>query len=397
MATNTRSPASTMAPLVFSALPGSPDVTRLVQNRLSRVQQQFPTCSPSTLSDLRIVVDELSTISKTCATVLEDLETQDSETDVATAFKKIEAALDWAKCMFPCQRKLVDRQLTSTVVLQHVQAERSPARHRFLFRAHRNAIGDIGSYEPSVRNVFFNDHLRKQHTVDQFVRAIAAHLEKTQREKDTGIKQATMFTSMSSILEWALHTTKNKWSDNNGDERASLVVFDVGRLRELQGVAIFRIVDVIRFLESQNQVHLIGAQLRDWARNSDEYLAMGKAARHAVVQVIPWTDLMSMPIVNDEFVRTYTLGKYRQWKDERNYEERDTNEVGRMVVRSAAVLAGHEAVNSVMVRQMVALILEPGVSFWGINTGASSNDIVRACEEIFREDVIESLSQTSIT
>jgi hypothetical protein len=98
-----------MAPSMFSALPNSPDVARLVQDRLSKVQQQFPACCPSTLSDLRIVSDELSTISKTFATIVEDLETQESETDATTAFKKLEAALDWTKCMFPCKRKLADR------------------------------------------------------------------------------------------------------------------------------------------------------------------------------------------------------------------------------------------------------------------------------------------------
>lgn len=268
-----------MAPPTFFALPNSPDVARLVQDRLSRVQQQFSACAPSTLSDLRTVVDELSTVSKTCAAVLDEIETQGGETDVATAFKELEAALDWAKCMFLRQHKPADRYLRSMAVLQYVQTERSLSEHTFLFRAQRNMTGEMGSYEPPARNVSFNNRLRKKRTVHQFVRAIAAHLEKSQLQKSTGAKQDTMFTSMSPILEWALHTTKNKWSDNREDERASLVVFNVRRLREIQGVALFRISDVIRFLESENQVHLISTQLRDWARNCDEYVNDGEGSR----------------------------------------------------------------------------------------------------------------------
>jgi hypothetical protein len=89
-----------MTPVVVFPLPGSPDVARLVQDRLSRVQQQFLVCSPTRLSDLRIVVDELSTISTTCDRVLKDIETREEETDIVTTFNELEAALDWAKCMF---------------------------------------------------------------------------------------------------------------------------------------------------------------------------------------------------------------------------------------------------------------------------------------------------------
>ena len=87
--------------MIFSPFPGSPDLSRLVQRRLSGVQQQFSACRPSTLSELRVVVDELSTISKTCTAVLEDIETREERGDVATAFKEIEAALDWTECTCP--------------------------------------------------------------------------------------------------------------------------------------------------------------------------------------------------------------------------------------------------------------------------------------------------------
>lgn len=128
--------------------------------------------------------------------------------------------------------------------------EQSGSEHEFLFHAYRNMTGKAGSFEPAVRNVIFNERLRKGHKVLSFVKAIAKHLVKRKVQKETGEKQETVFTSMSPILEWALHTTKKKWSDNNADERATLVVFDMKRLREIQDVALFRVSDVIRFLES---------------------------------------------------------------------------------------------------------------------------------------------------
>ena len=58
-----------------------------------------------------MVVNELLTISKTCDRVLNDIETREEETDVVTAFKDVEDALDWAKCMFLCL-KLIGRRVT---------------------------------------------------------------------------------------------------------------------------------------------------------------------------------------------------------------------------------------------------------------------------------------------
>ncbi|CAE7219828.1 hypothetical protein PTTW11_11226 [Pyrenophora teres f. teres] len=367
-----------MAPIIVSSWPSSPDVARLVQDRLSRVQQQFPACSPNTLSDLRTVVNELSTISKTCDRVLNDIETREEETDVVTAFKDVEDALDWAK------------------FLQYVHNEQSGSEHEFLFRAYRNMTGKAGSFEPAVRNVIFNERLRKGHTVHSFVEAIAKHLGKTQVQKETGVKQETMFTSMSPILEWALHTTKNKWSDNNADERASLVVFDMKRLREIQDVALFRVSDVIRFLESQNQLHLISSQLRDWTRNCDEYVTMGKEVKDAIVRIISWSELRYMPIINSEFIRAYTLGRYCKWRDERNYGVYSAEEVGAFIVRSAKVLAGEETVGSGIARKMMQLIVKPEVSFWGINTAAGVKEIMDRCEDIFQGDMVESMSQANL-
>jgi hypothetical protein len=228
------------------------------------------------------------------------------------------------------------------------------------------------------------------------VKALATHLGKTQVQKETGVKQETTFTSLSPILEWALHTTKNKWSDNNADERACLVVFDMERLREIQDVALFRVSDVIRFLESQNQLHVISSQLRDWARNCDEYVTMGKKVKDAVVRVIPWSELRYMPIINSEFIRAYTLWRYCEWRDERSYQVYSAEEVGGFIVQSAKVLAGEESFSSGLTRKMMQLIVKPEVSFWGINTAAGVEEIMERCEDLFEGDMVESMSQVSL-
>lgn len=274
-----------------------------------------------------------------------------------------------------------------------MQTERRASDHLYLFRADLNMKGKIGSYEPSLCDELFNDQYRRTHTVSQFVEAIAEHLGKSQVQNSTGIWQDSMFTSMSPILEWAIHITKNKWSDNKEDERASLVIFDVGKVRQIQGVALFRISDVVRFLESGNKVHLISDQLREWASNCDEYVTMGRAVKKAVVKVIPWFKLQSMSIINGEFKRAYTLRKYRQWRDEREYELHDVEKVGRIIVQSAKVLAGHDASYSRMVQHMRELILKPDVSFWGINTDASLENIRHACVE---QELMEGFSKTSL-
>lgn len=112
---------------------------------------------------------------------------------------------------------------------------------------------------------------------------------------------------MSPILEWALHATKNKWVENNADERVFLVVFDIKRLRVISGVTLFRISNIIRFLEFENRMDIIDAQWPSWARNCDEYVTMGSAVKDAVVRMIPWFDLPSIPIVINQFVKAYTL------------------------------------------------------------------------------------------
>ncbi|KAH8633065.1 hypothetical protein IG631_11699 [Alternaria alternata] len=79
--------------------PGSPDLGRLIQDRLKIVNQQFPALAPDTLDDFRIVADELSTIARICQTTINRLPAQSETYTAVEAFKDTERALDWAGCM----------------------------------------------------------------------------------------------------------------------------------------------------------------------------------------------------------------------------------------------------------------------------------------------------------
>ena len=81
--------------------PGSLDLGQLVQDRLKRVNQQFPALAPTTLEDFRRVADELSTISDVCQATIKRLAAQDGVYDATKALDETERALDWAVCMSP--------------------------------------------------------------------------------------------------------------------------------------------------------------------------------------------------------------------------------------------------------------------------------------------------------
>jgi hypothetical protein len=79
--------------------PRSPDLGRLVQDRLKIVNQQFSALAPDTLDDFRIVADELLTIARICQTTINRLAAQTETYNAVEAFKDTERALDWAECM----------------------------------------------------------------------------------------------------------------------------------------------------------------------------------------------------------------------------------------------------------------------------------------------------------
>ena len=110
-------------------------------------------------------------------------------------------------------------------------------------------------------------------SVSDFVTFVAEHLNKTREEKETGERVETSLVSMSPVLEWTLHTTGQKWKGPKRDRDTviRLVIFDVKKLQRNSETTLFRVADILKFLESQGKGKLIAGDLQRWAQNCDQY------------------------------------------------------------------------------------------------------------------------------
>lgn len=199
-----------MASINFYPLPGSPDLGRLVQDRLKKVHRRFPALCPSTLDDFRVVADELLTIANVCQTVTKRLAAEKHVYNAAEAFKQIERTLDWAECMAPSNSN--EMILTRIIlVLDKVTVDPMPSERTLLFRAHNQAATDQpGVYTSAARRIPFDEQYRQQHSVQGFLKSVGRHLGKKEIEKRTRQRLSTKFTSTSPQLNWTLHLTGQK-------------------------------------------------------------------------------------------------------------------------------------------------------------------------------------------
>lgn len=88
---------------------------------------------------------------------------------------------------------------------------------------------------------------------------------------------------MSPILEWTLHRTRQKADSTE----AELVVYDLEAIINTPGVAVFRVVDILEYLETQNTSNFIDSEGQQWARNCDEYIIVGARYYDGFVRSIP--------------------------------------------------------------------------------------------------------------
>ena len=125
----------------------------------------------------------------------------------------------------------------------------------------------------------------------------------------------TWFLSTSPVLEWTVHATGQKSKEAKADETAGLAVFDAGRLRQTPDLAVFRVFDILHFLEGRGNEKLVPQDVQQWARNCDEYVVMGKVHRSGLLRWISWTELYGSEFLSSQFLMAYTLGIYCQWRD----------------------------------------------------------------------------------
>jgi hypothetical protein len=211
----------------------------------------------------------------------------------------------------------------------------------------------------------------------------------------------TRFTSTSSRLDWTLHLTgkKSREQDEQGKGgHVSFVIFDLQALSKAPNVTVFRVADVLDFLQTSGKSSLILGEHQRWARNCDEYIVMGQGFEHAVVQVVPWSELRWIPILNQQFRSAYTLKYYEQIRDnavDRRIEI-GLEQVCKKVVESAKAMAGHKANDAALVHLLVRLILKPGAWFWGIHTSSGHEGLRDGCRMIVENDLVVKMSQVSV-
>jgi hypothetical protein len=143
----------------------------------------------------------------------------------------------------------------------------------------------------------FDREFRCTFSIDDFALFLSDHLSKTQQEKDGGEEIETCLVSMSSILEWTIHSAGKKQgviSQNPGGV-VGLAIFDVKKLGQNLDTAIFRVSDIFEFFKGQGNGQLIAREFQKWAQNYDEYVLMGRISNDGLVRWVVWEELSSPP------------------------------------------------------------------------------------------------------
>lgn len=286
--------------------------------------------------------------------------------------------------------------------MEEVKVDLVPTKRTLLFRAHRHTARDQpGAYNARTLEVVFDDHYRQAKSVNDFVLSLGNHLGKTERETKIKRRLITKFTSTSSRLNWTLHLAGKKSREQHEQGEAghvSFVIFDLQALSKTLNVTVFRVADVLNFLQTSGKSSLIPEEYQRWARNCDEYVIMGRGVEKAVVQIVPWSELRVTPIINQHFRNAYTLKQYERFRDSAVDRRIETGfeQVCDMIVESAQAIAGHKANDTVLVQLLVKLILKPGTWFWGINTSTGYKDIRDGCKAVIENELLVKMSQVSV-
>lgn len=103
-----------------------------------------------------------------------------------------------------------------------------------------------------------------------------------------------------------------------------------------------------------------------------------------------------MSIINDAFRTAYTLLLYKRFRDDCMGERLET-EYGKaceMVVSAAKTIAGQMAGDVGFVKDIVKLILQDGLWFWGVKSSRSETEISIGCEELLENGREDGLATT---
>jgi hypothetical protein len=159
--------------------------------------------------------------------------------------------------------------------------------------------------------------------IEGFVEEVGYHLKKTQINADRlRRREAPYFSQMVSLsgdLLWTTHTACKKGQMASEDQVPGLAFFQTSEIGE-SGGQIWRVKDLLEFFDSKPrfQSQKIDRLARTWAANADEYLCWDFVPKEALVNFVPFTNLMQQDNEPDDvflrsvFLSSKDLGVFRR-------------------------------------------------------------------------------------
>lgn len=154
---------------------------------------------------------------------------------------------------------------------------------------------------------------RKKTSVPSFLEELQRHLRKI------SLPCETYLVSMTPHLEWAIHRTGQKcregsWFHQPG--QSALAVIDTNELSGSENSIVLRVTDIIDYADVHNMNGLFNTEVRTWAANCDEYIAVNIIPSAALVKRVPWSDMyrphLPQCLIPEPFTTSYTLGFWRK-------------------------------------------------------------------------------------
>jgi hypothetical protein len=154
---------------------------------------------------------------------------------------------------------------------------------------------------------------KKETSMPSFLEKLQHHLRKIT------LPCETYLVSMTPHLEWAIHRTEQKCRRGSRFHKSgqnALAVIDTHELCGTDGAIALRVTNIIAYADTHSMRDLFDTEVRKWAANCDEYIAINVIPFTALVKWISWSDLyrQNLPqcLIPGPFTTWYTLGLWRQ-------------------------------------------------------------------------------------
>jgi ketosteroid isomerase-like protein len=190
-------------------------------------------------------------------------------------------------------------------------ADTEPSRDLHAFTEDIRA--EVWSPQASDEQPQWTTALKKKTSVLSFLEELQHHLRKITSPRETYL------VSMTPNLEWAIHRTGQKCrrgSQFHKPGQSALAVIDTHELSGTEGTIALRVTDIIAYADAHSMKDMFDAEVRKWAANCDEYVAINVIPSTALVKWIPWSDLyrpdLPQCLIPEPFTTWYTLGLWRQ-------------------------------------------------------------------------------------